>query len=313
LKPWDETIVKKHNPTNMPASVHNRLLNLARETKRPFNELLQYYAMERFLFRLGASEHADSFVLKGALMLRVWNLPLARPTMDIDMLGRTPNSVDDLAEIIKQCLTVETPDDGVSFDATSIKSEPIALDKKYQGFRIRVRGNLGNARLSLQLDFGFGDIVVPGPVEIEYPELLDFGKPHLLGYTLESAIAEKFQAMIELEMANTRLKDFFDLWKLSQTLHFDGSILASAMNATFRQRGTPLPTSPPPALTEIFSADLTKQSQWKAFLRKGRLESEAGMLAEIVKEIADFLLPPAYEAANGGPFRKSWPPGGPWG
>jgi hypothetical protein len=304
--------MKKRNPTNMHASVHQRLLNLARETKRPFNELLQYYAMERFLFRLGSSPHAGRFVLKGALMLRVWNLPLARPTMDIDMLGRGPNSVDDLVEIIRQCLAVETPDDGVIFDPKSIEGEPIAIEKEYHGVRIRARGRLGSARLSLRLDFGFGDVVVPGPMEIDYPELLDFGKPHLLGYTPESAVAEKFQAMVELEMANTRLKDFFDLWKLSHTLHFDGSILASAMNATFRQRGTPLPTSPPPALTETFSADPTKQTQWKAFLRKGRLESEAGMLTEIVEEIADFLLPPAYKAANDALFGKSWPPGGPW-
>src|SRR5262249_21532740 len=124
--------------------------------------------------------------------------------------------------------------------------------------------------------------------------------------------AEKLEAMVELEMANTRLKDFFDLWKLSQTLNFDGSILAAAMTATFRQRGTPLPTSPPPALTESFSADPTKQTQWSAFLRKGRLETEAGMLTEIIKEIADFLLPPAYESANGNPFGKGWQPGGRW-
>jgi len=304
--------MKKRSLTNVPASVHHRLLNLARETKRPFNELLQYYTMERFLFRLGASGHAGRFVLKGALMLRIWNLPLARPTMDIDMLGRVPNSVDGLVEIIRQCLAVETPDDGVRFDTKSVKGEAITLDKKYHGVRIRVYGRLGNARLSLQLDFGFGDVVVPGPVEIEYPELLDFGKPHLLGYTPESAIAEKFQAMVELDMANTRLKDFFDLWKLSQTLNFDGSILAAALTATFGQRGTPLPTSPPVALTENFSADPVKQAQWSAFLRKGRLEAEARMLTEIVKEIADFLLPPAYEAANGNPFGKRWAPRGPW-
>jgi hypothetical protein len=304
--------MKNRNLTNVSASVHHRLLNLAREMNRPFNELLQYYTMERFLFRLGASEHASRFVLKGALMLRVWNLPLARPTMDIDMLGRTPNSVDNLVEIIRQCLAVETPDDGVSFDTKSVKGDPITLDKKYHGVRIRVYGRLGNARLSLQLDFGFGDVVVPGPVEIEYPELLDFGKPHLFGYTPESAIAEKFQAMVELDMANTRLKDFFDLWKLSQTLNFNGPILAAALIATFRQRGTPLPTSPPAALTENFFADPTKLAQWKAFLRKGRLEAEAGMLDEVVKEIADFLLPPAYEAASGASFGKNWMPGGPW-
>lgn len=304
--------MKKRNPTNVAASVHQRLLNLAKETKRPFNELLQYYTMERYLFRLGNSPHADRFVLKGALMLRVWNLPLARPTMDIDMLGRSPGSVDDLVEIIRQCLRTEGIDDGISFDAESVMGEPIRLDKKYQGVRARVRGQLGNARLSLQLDFGFGDVVVPAPLAIDYPELLDFGQPHLLGYTPESAVAEKFQAMVERDMANTRLKDFYDLWKLSQTLYFDGAILAAAMAATFRQRGTPLPTTAPPGLTENFSADPTKQAQWKAFLRKGRLDAEAITLTEIVKEIADFLLVPAYETAYGNPFNMSWAPRGPW-
>jgi Nucleotidyl transferase AbiEii toxin, Type IV TA system len=304
--------MKKRTLTNVSASVHQRLLNLARETDRPFNELLQYYTMERFLFRLGNSPHANSYVLKGALMLRVWELPLARPTMDIDMLGHVPNSVDDLIEIIKQCLAVETPDDGVSFEAKSVKGEPITIDKKYHGVRIRMHGKLGNARLSLQVDFGFGDIVVPGPVEIEYPELLDFGKPHLLGYTPESAIAEKFQAMVELDMANTRLKDFFDLWKLSQSLHFNGSVLATAIATTFKRRGTPLPNSPPVALTENFSSNPVKQAQWVAFLRKVRQEMGAAMLPEIVREIAVFLLPPTYKIANDKPFEKSWTPGGPW-
>lgn len=232
--------------------------------------------------------------------------------MDIDMLGRIPQSVDDLIEIIRQCLKVETPDDGVSFDTRSVKGKPITLDNKYHGARVRVQGRLGIARLSLQLDFGFGDVVVPRPVKVDYPELLDFGQPHLLCYTPDSTVAEKFQSMVELEMANTRLKDFFDLWKLSQTLSFDGAVLAAALTATFGQRGTPPPTSPPAALTESCSADPTKQAQWSAFLRKGRLEAEAPLLPEIVNEIADFLLPPSYEAAGGTPFGKNWNPGGPW-
>jgi Nucleotidyl transferase AbiEii toxin, Type IV TA system len=304
--------MKGRDLTNLPASVHQRLLNLARQTQRPFNELLQYYVIERFLFRLSSSPHAPEFVLKGALMLRVWSVPIVRPTMDIDMLGQLPNSVEALVQVVRECLAAEVPDDGLRFDTESIRGDAITLDAKYQGVRIRVRGLLGTARLSLQLDFGFGDVVVPQPVWIEYPELLDFGQPHLLGYTPDSAIAEKFQAMVEREMANTRLKDFFDIWRLSQNLFFDGVVLSRALAATFKQRGTPLPTSPPLALTPTFSADPIKQSQWRAFLRKALLESDAKALGATVEELRAFILPPAVAAAEGTTLRMKWQPGGPW-
>lgn len=304
--------MNKRKLTNLPASVHHRLLNLAKETKRPFNELLQYYTMERFLFRLGNSPFADWFVLKGALMLRVWDLSQARPTMDIDLLGRTANTVENLVEIIRQCLSVEVAEDGINFDPNSVQGEPIALEKKYQGVRVRVRGKLGNARLSLQLDFGFGDVIVPGPVWIDYPQLLDFEPPRLLGYTPESTIAEKFQALVELELANTRLKDFYDLWKLSQTLTFDSVILMQALTATFKQRSTPLPIALPLALTEAFYDDPMRQAQWNGFVRRGRLEEEAKKLSEVATVIAEFLLPLAQAAATNSPFEKHWPPGGGW-
>ncbi len=304
--------MNKRNITNLPASVHHRLLHLAQETKRPFNELLQYYAMERFLFRLSQSPFADRFILKGALMLRVWDLSQARPTMDIDLLGRTANTVEHLVEISRQCLLVEVAADGIQFDPESVLGEPIALAKKYQGVRVRVRGALGNARVALQLDCGFGDVVVPGPVWIDYPQLLDFEPPHLLVYTPESVIAEKFQALVELELANTRLKDFFDLWKLSQTLTFDSEILLQAITATFKQRGTPLPITVPLALTEAFYEDAQRQAQWNGFIRRGRLEVEAKSLAETATAIAEFLLPLTQAAATNSLFKNHWLPGGNW-
>lgn len=304
--------MEKRKVTNLPASVHHRLLNLAKETQRPFNELLQYYTMERFLFRLSQSPFAERFVLKGALMLRVWDVAQARPTMDIDLLGRTANTVENLVEIIRQCLSIEVAEDGIRFDPESVLGEPITVEKKYQGVRVRIRGTLGNARLSLQLDFGFGDVVVPGPVWIDYPQLLDFGPPHLLGYTPESVIAEKFQALVELELANTRLKDFFDLWKLSQTLTFDSEILMRAIAATFKQRGTPLPTTLPLALTAAFYDDPNRQAQWKGFLRRARLEAEAIPLADVATTIAAFLLPLTQAAATNGSLKKHWPPGENW-
>ena len=192
---------------NLAATIHQRLLNLARSENRPLNELLQYFAIVRFLFRLGQTKYRQVFVLKGAQMLRVWNAPAVRPTMDIDLLGKVENNLENLEEIVRECCLVEV-DDGVIFDAASVNAETIRKDGEYQGIRIFARGLLGNIKLNLQIDVGFGDAIIPAPVEIELPQLLDLGKPVLLGYTPESAIAEKFQAMVVLDMVNTCMKHF---------------------------------------------------------------------------------------------------------
>lgn len=277
------------NKKNLPASIHQRLLNLARGENRPLNELLQYYAIERFLYRLGQSEYRHQFVLKGAQMLRAWSAPLARPTMDIDLLGKVRNDIGNLERIVRECCAIEF-DDGVSFDQSTIKGELIRKDAEYQGVRVLLKGTLGKIRLHIQIDFGFGDKVVPAPIEIDLPQLLDLGKPHLLGYTPESAIAEKFQAMVALDMTNTRMKDFYDIWLLSRNLKFDDKILAEAIKTTFERRNTPLPNAAPTAFTSEFSQDETKQRQWKAFLRKNRLDTEIDLEA-VLKEIEDFLMP----------------------
>jgi hypothetical protein len=182
-------------PKNMSASVRQRLLNRAKRDRRPFNELLQYYAMERFLYRLSKSAHAERFVLKGALMLRVWRSPELRPTMDIDMLGRTSNEEADIVVQIRDILTKNVATDGLAFDIDSIQAERIVEDADYKGVRILLRGNLGNIRLFLQIDVGFGDVIIPGPGKVKYPVLLDFPPPELRGYTMESTIAEKFQTI----------------------------------------------------------------------------------------------------------------------
>lgn len=296
---------KGRDLTNVPASVHQRLLNLARAEGRPFNELLQVFAIERFLYRLSLSKYRDKFVLKGAQMLRAWESPLARPTMDIDMLGRAANEVENMEHIVRECCAVEGID-GVVFDPESVHGERIVKDAEYQGVRVRLRGTLGKIKLNVQVDFGFGDVVVPEPVPTELPQLLDLGAPHLLGYTPESAIAEKFQAMVALDMANTRIKDFYDIWSLSRTRAFDGETFSEAIAATFKRRSTPLPQEAPPALTHAFSNDAAKEALWRAFLRKGRLDVEGKTLAEAVSEIAAFLLPPASAAAVGEHFRKRW-------
>jgi hypothetical protein len=297
--------------TNLAASVHQRLLNLARTSNRPFNELLQYFAIERFLYRFSLSSYKEQFVLKGAQMLRAWESPLARPTMDIDMLaGQTANSIENLERIVRECCEIKV-DDGVLFDTASLRAETISKEAEYQGVRIRVRGTLGKIILNVQVDFGFGDVVIPRPVPTELPQLLDLGAPRLLGYTPESAIAEKFQAMVALDISNTRIKDFYDIWSLSRVREFDGRVLAAAISATFRRRSTPLPPGAPLALTDAFSEDQAKQSLWQAFLRKGRLDAEGKSLTAVVGEIRDFLMPSIAALNAGREFRGSWR-GGRW-
>lgn len=180
----------KAGPTNLPASIHQRLLNRAKKEDRPLNELLQYFAMERFLFRLSRSRHVERFLLKGALMLRIWDSPLARSTMDIDLLARTGTSREDLTLTIKECLLLESPDDGIRFDAESIETEAIRPDDVYQGLRVRFAARLGHIPIAMQVDVGFGDTVVPGPTWAELPVLLDFPAPRLLAYPPEASIAE---------------------------------------------------------------------------------------------------------------------------
>jgi len=291
--------------TNIPASIHQRLLNMARETNRPFNELLQYFAIERFLFRFSQSQYCKQFVLKGAQMLRAWETPLARPTMDIDMLGRVTNTFENLERIVSECCTIEVSD-GVIFEAESVHGEQIVKEARYQGVRVHLRGTLGKIRLNVQVDFGFGDVVVPGPVWIELPELLDLGTPRLLGYTPESSIAEKFQAMVIFDIANTRIKDFYDIWTLARTRKFGGATLAEAIKATFKQRETSLPTEAPVALSNQFSGDMGKQALWKAFLRKGRLDTEGETIETVVSYLRGFLMPPTIAAATDLSFDKQW-------
>ena len=298
--------------SNLAASVHARLLNQAKAEGRPFNELLQYYAMERFLYRLSRSENAEQFVLKGALMLQFWGGPLTRATRDIDLLGHTTAEAGELVEIIRGCITVRVDDDGLLFDATSVSGEEIRLDAHYHGVRIRCRANLGAARIPIQIDVGFGDIITPGARKIVYPTLLDFDAPRLLGYTPETSIAEKFQAMVILDMANTRLKDFLDIWALAQGKEFRGEVVAEAIEATFLQRRTQLPEFTPVALTAAFHSASAKQTQWRAYLRKNRIEGEIPPLDEVTNQIQAFVMPAVDALVAERPFAKRWSPGGPW-
>lgn len=300
------------HPSNLPASIHQRLLNQAKQEGRPLQELLQYFVIERFLFRLSQSPHATKFYLKGALMLRLWDSPLSRPTIDVDLMGQTVLSSDALEKTIRDVCEQKVPDDGCLFDSSTVRAQAIRIDDHDGGIRVEFIAHIGRMRLSMQVDVGFGDVVVPGPVSIDFPVLLDFPSPHLLGYSRESAIAEKFQAMVILDSANSRMKDFYDIWLLAGTHRFDGTVLSQAITATFARRQTAFPIEVPTGLQDSFAEDRTKQTQWNAFVRKGRIAIDRTTFVGVVKFLRGFLMPPTLAAAKGLVFTDQWLPPGPW-
>jgi hypothetical protein len=299
------------NVSNLAASVQARLQNHARASKRPFQELLQYYAMERFLYRLSMTSHRARFVLKGALMLHVWDAPLARATKDLDFLGRLDNSLENLERVVREVCTADVEPDGMVFDPATVKTERIKEDADYEGVRVRFVGLLGRARVAMQIDVGFGDVVTPGAVDITYPALLHFPAPALSGYPRETVVAEKFQAMVYLRTLNSRMKDFYDVWLLARHFAFDGTMLAKAIPATFANRETTIDVAP-----ISFTPDFTEQSstltKWTAFRKKLPNTECPAKLSEVVTFLAVFLLPIARAVANGETFNRHWAPGGPW-
>lgn len=298
-------------PKNMAASVHQRLLNEARRTGRPFNELLQYFAMERFLYRLSVSPQAPKFLLKGAMMLRVWKVPLSRPTMDIDLLGRTANETEQIVAAMQAVCSQPVEDDGLHFDPASVVGQRIAEDAEYKGVRITFRGSLGNARISMQIDIGFGDVVRPAPVDVELPALLDFPMPRLKGYTRETSIAEKFHAMVQRGQLNSRMKDFYDIWLLSRQFDFEGAVLADAIKTTFATRETEVPAESV-GLTLNFAKEVSKAKQWQAFTRKLPTGSAPSEFEEVITHVAAFLGPVATALNAHSALPTSWRAAGPW-
>lgn len=302
---------KKLGARNIAASVHQRLLNKAKETKRPFNELLQYYTMERFLYRLSKSKHANKFVLKGAMMLTVWRAPETRPTKDIDLLGKVKNDPEKVASVFKSICNTKVEEDGLVFADKSIKTATINEDADYEGIRVTLQGSLGTAKLFLQVDIGFGDAASPPPEDINYPTLLEFPAPKMRGYRRETSIAEKFHAMVHRGVVNSRMKDFYDIWLLSQGFEFEGPVLAQAIAETFARRDTKIDAQPV-ALDSSFGGDKTKIAQWAAFVKRSKLRGAPTTLQEAINSIRPFLLPVAEALQGSGKFKVKWKPGGPW-
>jgi hypothetical protein len=300
----------KRDVTDIAASVHHRLLNIARETHRPFGEVLQYYAMERFLYRLSCSPDAERFILKGALVVLAWHGPATRSTRDIDLLGKIDNSIEHITRVMGEACRQDVIPDGMNFDAGSIEAEHITELAAYEGVRVRFWGNLGNARVRIQVDIGFGDVVIPEPQNISYPTIMDLPAPTLKGYTRESVIAEKFEAMVKLGVINSRMKDFYDIWFLSRWFPFDGMVLARALRETFAKRETALPAIPEVLHTSFATGD--KETQWKAFLHKSNLTDTPRAFAEIHAALAVFLMPVCAASADAQDFHRQWHFPGPW-
>ena len=295
---------------NLPASVRQRLTNIADARGEPFQRVLVEYGLERFLYRLSRSRHRDRFVLKGALLFSVWSTALHRPTMDVDLMSAANANVAELVAIFNAVCATPVEDDGLTFLPGSVRGEEIRETHAYAGVRIKMLAKLGNAHIDLQVDIGFADAITPGALELDYPTLLEFPPPHLSAYPRETVVAEKLEATVSLGMQNSRMKDFYDLWALAQRFEFDGDTLANAIHNTFDRRKTALPMAAPVALSEKFVTDAAKQKQWSSFLAKAGLEAPG--LPETATVIEEFLSAPALAAAQRQAFHANWRPTGPW-
>ncbi|MGA2602028.1 MAG: nucleotidyl transferase AbiEii/AbiGii toxin family protein [Bryobacteraceae bacterium] len=297
---------------NIPASVRQRLRDLARRRNEDFGLVLTKYGLERVLFRLGRSKHRDSFVLKGALLFELWTKERHRPTRDVDFLAYGPNDLDRFIGIFREICSDVFEEDGLTFDVEAIDGERIKEDADYEGIRFQFVAYLGNIRIPIQIDIGFGDVVTPAALQVEYPTLLNLPAPVLSAYPRETVVAEKCEAMVKLGMANSRMKDFHDLSSLAGQFGFDGAILGHAIAETFVRRKTDIPVPPPTALTVEFYEDKSKRQQWTAFTQRNRLHMEPRELSEVVAEVAAFLMPVLESLADNRSFTATWSPGGPW-
>ncbi len=296
----------KKEVKNIEASVKAQLQNKAKETNRPFAEILLYYGMERFLYRFSKSKYADKFVLKGALLFAVWQIPERRTTLDIDFLGRFDNQVAVIETVIKDVCNIVVAPDGLMFDSSVVQGRKIKEDADYEGVRVKFTGFLERARIPMQIDVGFGDIVHPKIRVVDYPVILDFPKPHLKGYPQESVISEKFEAMIKLGLLNSRMKDFYDIWLMMRQFEFEGANLVEAIKKTFKHRKTDVPQNKPLFADEIYDKKSDRQALWSAFLKKGDIQHVPDTLSVTAKEIETFLVEPIVAISEKVKLDKTW-------
>jgi predicted nucleotidyltransferase component of viral defense system len=295
----------------MAASVRARLLDKSKNEGLAFNQMLQRYAMERFLYRLSVSNYAEAFCLKGALLFWVWNLPERRTTLDIDLLGFMENSLEAVEECFRTLCSLDVPDDGVRFDPDSLRVQRVKEDADYEGVRVTFRAGLDTADIAMQVDIGFGDSVKLDAAPCSFPVLLDMPAPSIKCYPIETVIAEKFEAMVKLELLNSRMKDFYDIWLLSRQHDFEMDELLGACRNTFDQRGTPCALDNPLFGEEMKRSD-AKQSQWSAFRRKNKRTNCPESFASLLDELLVFLHPLAVAIGCGETPVGHWSPGSGW-
>ena len=302
--------MSKDDPRNSAASVHARLLKRGREQKRDFNLLLIQYALERFLARLSHSSYKEQFVLKGALLFVAWEGAIERPTRDLDLLKYGDPDIAGLERVFREVCAVDVESDGMIFDPSTVRGSEIREGAMYDGVRMKFMAFLGNGRVPIQVDVGFGDAVQPSPKAIEFPVLLDHTPPKVLAYPAEAVVAEKFHAMITLGMANSRLKDYYDIWRILETMPFKMPLIASALTATFKKRGTELPVDEPEALTNEYA--LRWAQDWRRVCERFELANDYPPLMTVIEKISAFLAPVLESIASKRNQVERWVPGKGW-
>ena len=298
---------------NLPASVAARLLNRAKQEGDDYQRVLTSFCFERFLYRLGASEVRERFVLKGAMLLRLWSDQPYRTTRDLDLLRRGDGSFEAIRDDIRTICTTPVEPDAVEFDAYAIRIEAIGAEDEYAGTRAALPVRCGTARLVLQIDMGLGDSIWPAPQPCAYPALLEFPPPDILAYPREAVIAEKLEALVVLGDRNSRIKDFFDLHHLASRFEFDRATLTEAVRRTFAGRRTPIAADAPIGLTPAYWENPSRPAQVRAFARRAGLAVPDDPGEGFVGLLGAFLLPLLDDARRGAPSAGKWPPGGPWG
>jgi hypothetical protein len=296
---------------DLATSVQQRLLDAALAKHHPFGELLQRYALERWLYRLSQSGHRERFTLRGGLLLAAWALPVSRPTREVDLLVGPGVGRAGLRRAIGEICALPVPDDGLVFYTGDLSLTRIDAAADHEGVRALFRGRIGTTLFPVQADFGFEDVVTPAPVEIDYPTLLAQPAPRLRASNRETAVAEKFETLVRLDEPDRRPQDICDIWLLARHGAFDGRALGAAVDATFRRRGTAL-ASEPGCFTERFAGEPARQAAWRAWLRRSRLADACGGLDEVVAQLRSFLGPVARALAEGRPHDARWPAGGGW-
>ena len=275
---------------NMAASVHQRLLNISRERKDDFNRICIRYAAERLLYRLSVSEYSDRFILKGAMLFAVWSDSLHRTTRDIDFLAYGNPNPDHVRSQFESICDLSVPDDGLRYETQSIQIQTIREPDNYGGFRVRMNAYMGHVQIPVQIDIGFGDVVTPEAQTIDYPTILDLPAPRLKAYPPETVIAEKFHTLVKLGMANSSMKDFYDLYVMSRFYEFRLDILSKAIRATFKRRNTEIPDALPLALTMKFAEDKDKSKQWRSFLDKYNLHDTPEDFGLVIGHLREFIV-----------------------